>query len=331
MAACPACGSTKLKEVGPGEYQCLDAVQVQTGLHPSGAQGPPLQWVNCGKRFFDPDFVGTGVAKARVCKCGTYSVGLCVSCRAEVCGQHSRLVEGSRLCDDCQAEREARLADEKAKKKASREEAIRSADHEIATTIEAFVRKMKGVSTTPVILRDGSRTEKRSHLRFADSFHTVGTELGRGWYVETPSAIQIVTHVDTSAAGTEHKQTPGLGILEDGSLWMCTANYEIVGFEPLAGTRDLGKMTHGVVWTPHSDPGLDPAAVAQALADRLDEAAKSPWSPPPFRTRRQEKADRKAIYEWRDEQIYGKGGYKAYRERMYGPETFWDKVKKWIG
>lgn len=331
MTTCPACGSKKLEEIGPGEYKCRSSVEVATGAHPSGAQGPSTRWVICGEKFFDPDFVGSGAKTGSTCKCGTYSVGRCRECGTELCGQHSQIIEGGRLCERCQVKRKTLLAEKASQEKASREVEIRKADVDLADVVDAFVSKMKSVPTTKVVLRSNSRLERRTHLRFADSYHRVGKEVGQGWYVDMPNAQEIVTHIDTSAAGTETSQRPGLGVLEDGSIWKCTAHYEILAFDELEGTRDLAVMTHGVSRTAYSDPGLATDEIVGVLSDQLNKAARSPWGPAPFKTRREEKADREAIYKWRDEQIYGEGGLKGYRERMYGPETFWDKVKKWIG
>jgi hypothetical protein len=53
-----------------------------------------------------------------MCACGTYSIGRCSECHKDVCGNHSKLFEGRRLCDEhyqgattCQ---EALLAEEQA-------------------------------------------------------------------------------------------------------------------------------------------------------------------------------------------------------------------------
>lgn len=107
MAVCPACGSRQLKEVGPGEYRCQQVLGVHAARYELG--GPPQY---CGKRFFDPDFVGLGAATGTTCECGTYSVGKCTDCGLDVCGHHSLLIQDTRLCKGCEEARKSRAEDE---------------------------------------------------------------------------------------------------------------------------------------------------------------------------------------------------------------------------
>src|SRR4051812_37117620 len=37
-----------------------------------------------------------------VCTCGTFAVGICVDCHKPVCGEHSKMVHGRRLCKEHQ-------------------------------------------------------------------------------------------------------------------------------------------------------------------------------------------------------------------------------------
>jgi hypothetical protein len=57
------------------------------------------------------------------CDCGTFAIGLCPQCGRAVCGDHSRLVAGARLCLDCypQREREESAAERERQKAATRQ------------------------------------------------------------------------------------------------------------------------------------------------------------------------------------------------------------------
>jgi len=106
IVACPACGGTQYVAVAPGYVECTSGVVHQ---HLRFERPRP-----CGRRYH----VGppTSGSPAAVCGCGTFAIGLCGECGAGVCGDHSVLRTGRRVCAYHEREREEaafkqRLAD----------------------------------------------------------------------------------------------------------------------------------------------------------------------------------------------------------------------------
>lgn len=59
--------------------------------------------VLCGAEYQEGDAtsMGTTIAGAPTCRCGTFAIGLCAGCGLGVCGDHSELVDDTRKCSDC--------------------------------------------------------------------------------------------------------------------------------------------------------------------------------------------------------------------------------------
>lgn len=108
---CPNCGSTERDEIAIGFYSCsgtvvqewTEMVPDQQGMHPERR----AREVRCGLEYQESDSSRTQVP---LCHCSTYSVGVCAGCSDPVCGNHSRQTSAGRLCSDCLARHEAKLA-----------------------------------------------------------------------------------------------------------------------------------------------------------------------------------------------------------------------------
>ncbi|MDK3257112.1 hypothetical protein [Blastococcus capsensis] len=97
---CPACGATDTRtQILPGYWRC-DAVvpaaqPVTVGAGTSGV-AEPGESARCGTAYLQTRSDDAGAA---VCRCGTPAVGECSECTRMVCGDHSGLWQGWRVCD----------------------------------------------------------------------------------------------------------------------------------------------------------------------------------------------------------------------------------------
>lgn len=99
---CPSCGGTVREQIAPGYWRCL--TQQVTRYPGPGVPGHPemgpehLHHVSvCGRTYQE----GAPAAGAAQCFCGTFAIGTCAECQADVCGDHSALVGDRRLCHAC--------------------------------------------------------------------------------------------------------------------------------------------------------------------------------------------------------------------------------------
>ena len=94
---CPQCQGTAHRLIVPNYLECTSVV-MRSAIAPVGPGGSFVgvsQPAVCGKRFHSSSSATPGLP---VCPCGTYSIGVCAECGGRVCGDHSGLVEGRRLC-----------------------------------------------------------------------------------------------------------------------------------------------------------------------------------------------------------------------------------------
>jgi hypothetical protein len=93
---CPRCHGDAREPIAPGFWRCttVRTELVPLGPHP-GRPGIVQQErrVVCGTEYQQ------GGATA-ACACGTFAIGQCTACGRPVCGYHSALVAGRRLCAD---------------------------------------------------------------------------------------------------------------------------------------------------------------------------------------------------------------------------------------
>lgn len=109
--ACPSCGGSERSAVAPGFFECTSLLTVSSvDMVPDGRGGAvPVEQRRtrvCGHRYHE----GSGsVGHGPSCACGTFAIGTCHECGRAVCGDHSSLIDGHRLCSDdlvrAQAER----------------------------------------------------------------------------------------------------------------------------------------------------------------------------------------------------------------------------------
>jgi hypothetical protein len=100
---CPTCGGTAREPIAPGYWRCASTRIVQVEVGGPGLTdprlGPPVirvpREVICGTRYAE----GNGSEMTgSTCACGTFAIGMCAKCQTPVCGDHSALWDGRRLC-----------------------------------------------------------------------------------------------------------------------------------------------------------------------------------------------------------------------------------------
>jgi hypothetical protein len=183
--------------------------------------------------------------------------------------------------------------------------ALPQAEERIRDLLDGFIDSMAAAPPVEVVLKDSSHVETRRHLRYAPTHPRVGTVVGHGWYVATPRHSRL-----------ESSEATGLVVLTDRQVWSCTASTQLIALRRLSCATRVFEHTHGC---PQSD--LTAALLSEvpgALPALLDTAQQEPWRPPKPLTRRESKRELRRVYEYRDTQIYGAGGYEAYRRRTYG-------------
>ncbi|MEV4317931.1 hypothetical protein [Actinocrispum sp. NPDC049592] len=116
---CPHCGSVAHKVIAPGFHECLGW---RTEMFPDPATGQMVgRTIMCGQRYH----AGDGKEHRGICACGTFAVGICMSCRIFVCGDHSTGGE-RRICLACaeaaqvaaEQEKQRQIAEETAQREA---------------------------------------------------------------------------------------------------------------------------------------------------------------------------------------------------------------------
>jgi hypothetical protein len=117
---CPKCGSTGVRQITPGLFECINRLVV--GAIPPRSPGnvglvPIPVERECGTRFQ----VASEIPVA-LCACGRQSIGNCTACGRPLCGLHGSAA-GAFVCTECGASRNAgeERARVEARQKATRE------------------------------------------------------------------------------------------------------------------------------------------------------------------------------------------------------------------
>ena len=263
------------------------------------------------------------VPEAAVCAwCGVLAIGSCSTCSRTYCRSHSSgpmlgdwYGERRDLCSACQADRlEQQPAQVESAASRSLQAAGPDVGAEIAGLLAAFVQQMRVVP--PIDLGSGAsgiRVVKHWQPWVVDSLRRIEV-VGQGWFVSTPQHPGAVVHRDTSAAQTEYTAVLGLAVATDQRVFAAlppsTHDIEVHGADISGSVAALSKHTHG--------RSVASAEVISELSRLLDAAAASPVTLRPPKTKRDEREELAAVSKYRDEKIFGPGGQKAYKKRMYG-------------
>jgi hypothetical protein len=112
--SCPSCAGTSRTLLAPGFYRCTSLVTTRTGGPglTDARLGPPVidTTTECGREYQE----GQSSGAALICSCGTFAIGVCAEAGEPVCGTHSALLHGRRLCSGCWHAEERRRAEAEA-------------------------------------------------------------------------------------------------------------------------------------------------------------------------------------------------------------------------
>lgn len=115
--SCPTCGGDEREPLAPTYWRCISTVYEDAWqIGPDHSTPPhlgitrPYQYQAarpCGEEYHETGF---GSVNFGLCKCNTGAIGLCSADSEPVCGYHSSLVDGSRLCHQHGREYERKAA-----------------------------------------------------------------------------------------------------------------------------------------------------------------------------------------------------------------------------
>lgn len=165
-------------EISPGYWRCDSTITTERegpGFQRPGS-GPPVLYDTrvCGQHYGEASATPSNLG---LCRCNTGAIGLCSECQRPVCGSHSGLWDGQRLCDEHYEVRAAakRTADARAKwerdrareakRKAEEQEAARKAAELIAAEMRAQDEVIRVVEQLQSRGCPGSKKEKISGPR----------------------------------------------------------------------------------------------------------------------------------------------------------------------
>jgi hypothetical protein len=178
VVPCPRCGGQVREPIAPGYWLCRSLVIVNGsrlgpvhGSHPGGGNwGPqPIAWQEpCNTEYHE--VAGDQELDHEMplaCSCGTFAIGQCPSCGVAVCGTHSLMRSGQRLCLDCNSRAEAEASRITRK---TRESADMTAyEQKLSVVTQAMSQEQDAVARYLIAVLAGPRTY-RSPLpqRFPD-------------------------------------------------------------------------------------------------------------------------------------------------------------------
>ncbi len=209
------------------------------------------------------------------------------------------------------------MATRKVKEKALAQ-AIEAAEPKITIAVREFVTRTAAVPKIDMVAAD-SGLQAVKHWYYATAYRHFGAPIGAGWFVLTPNHPGEVTNSSSSnGAYTEFTEILGLAVTEEGAVFSACAPS---CFEIEVRSQNIAKSVEALAVHTHGTRTLTSgtaAKVPKALAQLLDEAIASPVDLRPRITKREHKQSIQATYRYGDEKIFGTGGLKAYRKRMYG-------------
>ena len=103
---CPTCGGNEREPLAPTYWRCISTVYETASQITQDYSTPPHLGIvrpyqyqvarPCGEEYHE---IGSFPVNLGLCKCNTWAIGLCSVDSEPVCGYHSSLVDGRRLCD----------------------------------------------------------------------------------------------------------------------------------------------------------------------------------------------------------------------------------------
>lgn len=197
--ACPQCNGLHTAPIAPGYVECRSTVRTWVpnpkhsghGALPGEPEFLPIDRT-CGHRYQ----TGMPAEGAAMCRCSTFAIGVCHTCRVPVCGDHSGVIDETRLCgshsSELQSLRSAESAAELERSEADRQQRL-LAKHEAEakklvearTLVNDFLARMAEASNPgaqSIWEHDGvhySHTRKRAKPAWQGWHHS--SQSWQGW------------------------------------------------------------------------------------------------------------------------------------------------------
>jgi len=245
---CRECGSADVTEFKSGSYVCGHCEAIFKHVDPAGtvpqcrcghyADGACPE---CGAPVCDNGYCSIKSTAGMLCRecwddrftprceCGALAYGRnapygpygCIGCRRPYCEEHGD--RETNMCYTCVADMERML---------------NPSDAQCNALVASFVSQMAPHATLPIVDRSGG-LRRVKHILAADTIEQIGTQLGQGWYVETPA------HPGRS----DHAGALGLAVSDGSRVWpaLSPGERQIVTYgEELTGQlAALALHTHG--------------------------------------------------------------------------------------
>lgn len=262
MAGCPTCGGLQREPISPGWWRCTSLItetfegpgswNPQIGLPKAVQQQRP-----CDTTYVEPD---AATPSLPACACGTFAVGMCTRCSTPVCGTHSGIIGGERLCyADYHAAQVA--AEDAAAAAAARTEEERQARHHQAlaawadthresiaalTPIERGVVVWAAVGALPVRGQPGRRQDAGDAAALLEVPRPTVDE-ALDWFVAAPKS-----EPDWSIRYTRRTVLGGYKDVRPkawGLLALTTSTSRVIHGDTVTSIDNLAVTTDGRVWT----------------------------------------------------------------------------------
>jgi len=198
-STCPICGGSERIGIAPGYWECRSSWLA--GMQGHGSRQTPI-FQTCLARYHDE-----GKLPSVKCGCRTFAIGTCTDCDSPVCGDHSALYLGLRLCGSCldsrrNAEREAIDREHKARMQKEQEDRaarLRSLKQAIDAAQSSLSRRRAHAERVAELATrsfyssgglSGHGRETRDGRETREPYFYMKQELGEGWLV-TPGVILL--------------------------------------------------------------------------------------------------------------------------------------------
>jgi len=100
--SCPTCGGANREAIGPGFWRCTSVIVDRFGgpglTDPRLGPGVIERSRVCGAEYQEG---GSALGGNPECACHTFAIGRCAECLRYVCGLHSGMIGGRRICEGC--------------------------------------------------------------------------------------------------------------------------------------------------------------------------------------------------------------------------------------
>ena len=181
---CPRCWGERFRVIAPGYFEC-ESVAAPTFVPDQARPGQmrPLYGGACGHLWQD----GSGQGGPVCHECGTFAVGRCPTCGVAVCGMHSWLMAGRRLCrtdaravQKAEEDRKGLVARHREEHAAAVAEVVRLRGEVADRRLRELLRDLKAVGSPGLVDREQVTYEDRP---FTKKRRPVVKRLDRAWPV----------------------------------------------------------------------------------------------------------------------------------------------------